>query len=220
VNDSVLASPCQVVRQHPLHEVAGRIIDVSIALLTLLVTLPIVAVVAILIRLDTPGPAIFRQTRVGKGDRLFTFYKFGTMYVDARARFPNLYRYEYTPEECRAFRFKTAEAPRLTRVGGRLRKTTIDELPNLVNVVKGEMTLVGPRPEIPEMVRYYEPFQRRKFSVKPGVTGLAQVNGRGLLTVQETLRCDLEYVETRSLRTDFQILMRTIKVILLQIGAF
>ena len=140
--------------------------------------------------------------------------------MDARERFPELYRYEYTPEEFRAFRFKNAEDLRLTRFGRRLRKTTFDELPNLINVLKGDMTLVGPRPEIPEMARLYQPYQMKKFSVKPGVTGLAQVNGRGLLTIGETIRLDLEYVENRCWKLDLLILLKTIKVTVLRIGAF
>ena len=142
------------------------------------------------------------------------------MQVDAVEKFPKLYKYEYTPEEIRKLQFKIPDDPRLTRFGAHLRKTTLDELPNLINVIKGDMHLVGPRPDIPEMVRYYEPWQKKKFSVKPGVTGLAQINGRGLLRFKETLELDVEYVEKKSINLDLKILFKTIKATILRIGAF
>jgi lipopolysaccharide/colanic/teichoic acid biosynthesis glycosyltransferase len=142
------------------------------------------------------------------------------MYVDAMERFPEMYKYDYTPEELKKLYFKIPDDPRLTRFGSRLRKTTLDELPNLINVIKGDMNLVGPRPDIPEMIKYYEQWERKKFTVKPGVTGLAQINGRGLLNFKKTLERDVEYVENRSLWMDIKVLMKTIKVSLLRIGAF
>jgi lipopolysaccharide/colanic/teichoic acid biosynthesis glycosyltransferase len=158
--------------------------------------------------------------RVAKDGRLFTFYKFRTMQVDARQKFPELYRYEYSEEEINRMRFKLLDDPRLTRLGRHLRKTTLDEIPNLVSVLVGDMTLVGPRPEIPEMLRYYTSEQLEKFSVKPGVTGLAQVSGRGVLRFQETIIADLEYVRRRSFWFDMEIVVRTIKVVFLRLGAF
>jgi lipopolysaccharide/colanic/teichoic acid biosynthesis glycosyltransferase len=202
------------------------------------------AVIALVIKIDSRGPAIFRQTRVGmdrrnghstpeseklfpddrrnedRGGQPFTFYKFRTMQVDAKERFPQLYTYEYTPEEIKTMHFKIPEDPRLTRFGAHLRKTTLDELPNLINVIKGDMHLVGPRPDIPEMVKYYEQWQKKKFSVKPGVTGLAQINGRGLLSFKKTLETDVEYVEKKNFNFDLKILFKTIKATISKIGAF
>jgi len=217
---SIAFTSIQPVRQSWASELTTRSLDIIVAFAVLVLTFPIFALVAFLVWIDSPGPVIFRQIRVGKGGKLFSFYKFRTMHVDARQRFPHLYRYEYTPEEFRTYRFKMVEDPRLTRFGKYLRRTTLDELPNLFNVLKGDMTLVGPRPEIPEMARLYQPYQMKKFTVKPGVTGLAQVNGRGLLTIQETLRYDLDYVDTRCLKKDLAILLKTIKVTVLRIGAF
>jgi lipopolysaccharide/colanic/teichoic acid biosynthesis glycosyltransferase len=210
----------------------------------LILSFPIMVLIAIVIKIDSPGPVIFKQTRIGKerrGDgcstlrnggefshdrrkedwgRPFTFYKFRTMVVDAKERFPELYRYQYTPEELNLLFFKAPDDPRLTRFGRRLRKTTLDELPNFINLLKGDMSLVGPRADIPEMIPYYEEWQKKKFRVKPGITGLAQVNGRGLLSFRETLRIDVEYVDRKSFWFDLKIILKTIKVTFLRIGAF
>lgn len=202
------------------YEPFTRLLDVAIALVGLVLFLPVALALIALIRLDSPGPAIFRQRRIGRGGRQFTFYKFRTMYVDARDRFPSLYAYDYTPGEIRTMFFKLIEDPRLTRVGARLRRTSVDEIPNLINVLKGDLTLVGPRPEIPEMLRYYERHQLAKFGVKPGLTGLAQVNGRAILRLQETISADLEYVRRRSVWIDLWILLKTVKVVLFRVGAF
>jgi lipopolysaccharide/colanic/teichoic acid biosynthesis glycosyltransferase len=222
-----------------------RPVDVVVSLIAIIVSLPVMAVIALIIKIDSPGPAIFKQIRVGKdrrrnghqisgnsqnpnpqrrtedlGGRPFTFYKFRTMQVDAKEKFPELYHYEYSVDEIKSLYFKIPEDPRLTRFGRRLRKTTLDEFPNFINVLKGDMSLIGPRPDIPEMVKYYEDRQKIKFQVKPGVTGLAQVNGRGLLSFQETLKLDLEYVENNSWWMNVKVLLKTIKVSIQRIGAF
>lgn len=220
MNASIAVASVAVPQQSKTYEATVRALDIAVAIALLLLTIPILFVVALLIKLDSPGPAIFRQVRVGKNGRLFTFYKFRTMHVDARERYAHLYRYNYTPEEFLKYRFKNEQDPRLTPFGRRLRRTTLDELPNLYNVLKGDMSLVGPRPEIPEMARLYQPYQTKKFLVKPGVTGLAQVNGRGLLTIQDTLRYDLDYVDNRGWKTDLAIVLKTIKVTALRTGAF
>lgn len=216
-----------------------------ISLIGIVLSIPIMALITLIIKIDSPGPAIFKQVRVGKdrrgderqrprdegglgperrkkdsGGKPFIFYKFRTMFVDAKERYPDLYRYEYDPEEIKAFNFKVPNDPRLTRFGQHLRKTTLDELPNLINVLKGDMSLVGPRPEIPEMIKYYRGEQRNKFQVKPGITGLSQVNGRGLLGFQETQKLDVEYAEKKTLWLDFKIVVKTLKVTFLRIGAF
>jgi lipopolysaccharide/colanic/teichoic acid biosynthesis glycosyltransferase len=142
------------------------------------------------------------------------------MYVDARDRFPELYDYRYTEEEWQDLFYKLPEDPRLTRFGQALRKTTLDELPNLFNVLRGDLSLVGPRPELPEYVRYYTPRQLSKFSVRSGVTGLAQTTGRGTLSVQEQIAADVEYVENQSMWLDLKILARTLRMVFFGVGAF
>lgn len=142
------------------------------------------------------------------------------MYVDARQRFPELYAYQYSKETLADLRFKVDEDPRVTPAGIWLRKSSLDELPNLWNVLTGDMAMVGPRPEIPEMLPYYKGDMLRKFDVAPGVTGPAQVSGRGRLTFFDTVKFDLEYVDKRCLRYDARILIDTIWKVLRQDGAF
>ena len=199
---------------------ATRAVEVVVASVVLALTAPIMLVVGWIIRRGTPGPAVFRQTRVGRDGRPFTFYKFRTLYHDARERFPELYLYEYSQEELRTLKFKIVDDPRVTPEGKWLRKSTLDELPNFWNVLKGDMALVGPRPDIPEMLRYYKGDMIRKFDVRPGVTGLAQVSGRGRLSFYDTVKCDVEYVENRSFRYDMKIIWLTIRKILARDGAF
>lgn len=196
-----------------------RALDLSIALVVFVLTLPLMLVIGVLVRHDSPGPILFAQPRVGRGGRVFTFYKFRTMRVDARTRFPELYSYRYTPEEFDQIFLKLPDDPRLTRFGRTLRKTSLDELPNLVNVIRGEMSLVGPRPEIPDMLGYYGPHETVKFLVKPGVTGLWQVSGRAKLRYREMIAKDVEYVRRRSLRYDLELLVKTVKVVVTREGA-
>jgi len=167
----------------------------------------------------------------------FTLYKFRTMYADARERYPELYSYCYSEEELRTLPIKVLVAdkaaallgsdgngvgrdPRVTRIGHWLRRTSLDELPNLLNVLKGDMHLVGPRPDIAANIRYYKPNALEILDVKPGITGLAQIRGRGLLTFDETNACDLEYARHRSLILDLRILMGTIPALLNGRGAY
>src|SRR5262245_2923570 len=170
----------------------------------------------------------------------FTLYKFRTMYADAQERFPELYRYHYSDKELRTIPIKVLvgsrrgvegseddaavslnryEDPRVTRVGRWLRKTSLDELPNLINVLKRDMHLVGPRPDIDSNIRYYREDELKILEVKPGVTGLAQIRGRGHLTFAQTNHFDLEYVQTRSLALDLSILLKTIPVLWKREGA-
>lgn len=199
----------------------GRLIEIIVSGALLALFLPLMAAIAALICLETPGPPLFRQSRVGLGGKRFAFIKFRTMYVDARQRFPGLYAYQYTGEEIKTLVFKSQDDPRVTRVGRWLRRSTLDELPNFWNVLVGDMAFVGPRPEIPEMLPYYDtPEMRLKFSVRPGITGLSQVSGRAHLTFLETVELDLKYVKERSLLMDLSILLRTMKSVALCIGAF
>jgi lipopolysaccharide/colanic/teichoic acid biosynthesis glycosyltransferase len=202
------------------YAVAKRALDVVGALVLLVLTAPVLLVLAVLIRIDSPGPALFRQTRVTRGGETFTFFKFRTMYVDARERFPELYRYHLTEHERDGTYYKLVDDPRNTRVGRWLRRTTLDELPNLINVLRGELSLVGPRPDLPELVRCYRPEELTCLLAKPGLTGLAQVAGRSLLTVRQRLTLDMRYVAQQTLLLDLRILWRTVIVVLTGRGAF
>lgn len=169
----------------------------------------------------------------------FTLYKFRTMFADSRERFPELYKYDYEPSELHSMPIKVLvstktpargpgvqpaagllDDPRLTRVGRWLRRTSLDELPNLLNVLRGDMHLVGPRPDIYENIQYYEPRHLAKLHVRPGVTGLAQVQGRGNLSFHETNEWDLEYLRNRSVWLDLKILAKTFWVAIRGEGAF
>jgi lipopolysaccharide/colanic/teichoic acid biosynthesis glycosyltransferase len=196
-----------------------RALDLSLGSALFVLTLPLVAVIALVIRLDSPGPALFRQERVTRDGHHFRFYKFRTMYVDARARFPELYEYAGGDDFDGTY-YKLEDDPRNTRVGAWLRRTTLDELPNLLNVLKGDLSLVGPRPELPELVRRYRPEELTCLLTKAGLTGQAQVSGRSLLTVRERLNHDLQYVAHQSTLLDLRILARTVVIVVLRRGAF
>ncbi len=196
-----------------------RLIDVVGAALLLLCSLPLFLALVVLIRLDSPGPAIFRQTRVTRNGRHFTFLKFRTMYADARDRFPEHYRFEASHDAGDVY-YKLADDPRNTRVGRWLRRTTLDELPNLLNVLKGDISLVGPRPDLPELVRFYSDLELSCLLTKAGMTGSAQTRGRSLLTMKERLRVDLFYVSHQSTWLDLKLMARTALVVVLGRGAF
>jgi lipopolysaccharide/colanic/teichoic acid biosynthesis glycosyltransferase len=198
---------------------AYRLIEILVALSGLILTFPIALIVAWLIKRDSPGPAVFCQPRVAKGGKTFKFYKFRTLYVDARQRWPELYAYKFTPKDIDTKPFKTDDDPRVTRVGKWLRRTTLDEIPNLYNLLRGDVTMVGPRPEIPEMLPYYSQEEMIKFSVKPGLTGLAQTTGRNHLTIRQTIEWDVLYVRNRTWRMDISIILRTIMRVIARDGA-
>ena len=200
--------------------ILGRVLEVTVSLLALVVFMPVMIAIATIIRRGTPGPALFLQRRVGVDGKLFTFVKFRTLYADARERFPELYAYKYSEQELPRLKFKTDEDPRITPQGRWLRRTSLDELPNFWNVLTGEMALVGPRPEIPEMLPYYHGEMLRKFTVRPGITGPAQISGRGRLRFYETVAHDLEYVERHSFLYDLRIVLRTLRLIVTRDGAF
>jgi lipopolysaccharide/colanic/teichoic acid biosynthesis glycosyltransferase len=197
-------------RYTPTGELIKAVGDRVLAGIGLVLIAPLLAAIALAIRLDSPGPAFFRQSRVGRYGRTFTFWKFRGMAVDARQRFPELYDYDYTAEEVRDLRFHPGEDPRVTRVGRFLRRTSLDELPNLINVVLGDMSLVGPRPEIPELLPYYGVAGTEILSVRPGITSLAKLVGRDNITFEETLELDRRYVRERSLALDFRLLLGTV----------
>ncbi len=196
--------------------VAKRALDITVAAALLVLAAPLMLLVAVAIKLDSPGPVIFRQRRVGKDGRLFTFYKFRGMVADAEAR---LHEVAHLNEVDGPI-FKSRRDPRVTRVGRVLRRTSLDELPQLWNVLRGDMSLVGPRPPLPTEVAQYEPWQRDRLLAPGGITGLWQVSGRNLLGFEDMVRLDLEYITRWSLWLDLVILARTVLVVFTARGAY
>jgi lipopolysaccharide/colanic/teichoic acid biosynthesis glycosyltransferase len=201
-------------RYTPAGEFVKAASDRVLAAVGLVLISPLLALIALAVKLDSPGPALFRQQRVGRDGRRFTFWKFRGMFVDARERFPELYDYSYSQEEIQDLRFHPDLDPRVTRVGRFVRRTSLDELPNLINVVLGDMSLVGPRPEIPEMMPYYGDAATEILGVRPGITSLAKLVGRDHLSFQETLVLDRRYIRERSLALDFRLLFGTAVLVL------
>lgn len=193
-----------------------RVVDVTVAICVLTVFSPLLALIALSIKLDSPGPVLFRQTRIGKGGSRFTCYKFRSMRKDAEEQLPQL----MALNEASGPIFKIREDPRMTRVGKFLRRTSLDELPQLINVLKGEMSLVGPRPPIPHEVAKYEDWHMRRLEASPGMTGLWQVSGRSEIPFDEMVMLDIYYIENWSLAMDLKILLRTIPAVLNCGGAF
>jgi exopolysaccharide biosynthesis polyprenyl glycosylphosphotransferase len=196
--------------------VIKAVFDRAFAGLVLLLTSPLLLVAVLAIWLADGGPALFRQTRVGKDGKVFTVYKFRTMVLDAEDRKAEL----AGQNEHDGLMFKIRHDPRITKVGRWLRRWSVDELPQLVNVLLGDMSLVGPRPALPEEADRYADHVRRRLMVKPGLTGLWQVNGRANLTWDESVRLDLRYVENWSFVLDLQILWKTVSAVLSGSGAY
>lgn len=193
-----------------------RAFDLFVSLPSLLLLSPVMGLVALAIRLDSHGPAIFKQQRVGENGRLFTMYKFRTMVHDAEQRNGEV---EQLDDQGRLIH-KIPDDPRVTRVGRFLRRTSLDELPQLWNVVRGEMSMVGPRPELPRLVDCYEPWQRKRFTVPQGLTGWWQINGRSDRPMHLHTEDDLYYVQHYSIFLDIKILLKTVWTALRGKGAF
>jgi len=193
-----------------------RCLDVVGAVVALLFGAPLLALLAVLIRIESRGPVFYRSVRIGRGGRPFVFYKLRSMVKDAdreRERLAHL-------NEADGPVFKIARDPRVTRVGRFIRTTSLDEIPQFWNVLKGDMSLVGPRPPIPEEVAQYEPWQLRRLDVRPGITCLWQISGRSRLGFEEWMRLDLQYIKRQSFLLDLRILVRTIPAVLSREGAY
>lgn len=187
-----------------------RLIDVIGACVGLILTAPLMVLIALAIRLDSSGPVLFIQLRAGQGGRPFRMYKFRSMVVDAEARLNEVIARNRLPPPV----FKIPDDPRVTRVGRVLRRFSLDELPQFVNVLKGEMSLVGPRPEEMRIAALYSPWHRRRLEVKPGITGPMQTYGRGTLSLDERVTLELAYIEDYTIWKDFFYLLKTIKAVL------
>ena len=207
VDHPQLSGPRQIVKD---------LFDRSVAALALMALSPLMLTIAVVIRFSDRGPALFTQMRVGKGGEPFKIYKFRTMVVDAEARLAAI----RPANEFDSVLFKIRNDPRVTAIGARLRKWSLDELPQLINVFRGEMSLVGPRPALPEEAELYADHVRRRLVVKPGLTGMWQVSGRSDLSWDESVRLDLRYVENWSFALDLQIIWKTLPVILKGSGAY
>ena len=193
-----------------------RLIDLVVAAAGLVVIALPMAIITVAVKLDAPGPAIFLQTRIGQNGQPFRIFKFRTMVDRAEALLPQLVDLDALSQPA----FKLQDDPRVTRVGRFLRRFSLDELPQLVNVLRGEMSMVGPRPEEATLVARYTDDQRRRLAVKPGMTGPMQVNGRGDLPFEQRLALELDYIEHYSLRRDLAILFRTLPAVLRGEGAY
>jgi len=201
-----------------VYAVGKRVFDLCLGSVLLIVAIPIVLAAALAIRLDTPGSPFFFQTRLGKNGKPFKIFKLRGMFSDARTRFPS--HYDYSKKRDLEFCFHHEADPRVTRAGRFIRKTSIDELPNLWNVVMGDMSLVGPRPEIPEVMALYGIYRDEYLSVKPGITCLSKCTGRDRLTKRETIEFDLKYIRNRSFSSELGILWRTFRSVMLRRDVF
>ncbi len=204
----------------PRHQVAyafaKRAFDVVLCGLALLFFAPIMLVVALAIRLTSKGPVIFKQIRVGRGGRYFWCYKFRSMCVDAEEKKKLLLHLN----EASGPVFKIKRDPRITRIGSFIRKTSLDELPQLINILKGDMSIVGPRPPIPSEVADYTDYERGRLAVQPGLTCLWQINGRSNVSFERWMELDLQYIETMSFRNDVKIVLQTVPAVLKGSGSY
>ncbi len=196
--------------------VVKRIFDIVFSLAALIAISPLLALIALLIKIDDGGPVFFRQQRVGRYGRPFTIHKFRTMSVDAEARIDAL----IAAQGGRALLFKMDDDPRITRIGRILRKYSLDELPQFWSVLRGGMSVVGPRPQVAREVAEYTDAHHRRLLIKPGITGLWQVSGRSDLSLDESIRLDLRYVENWSLAGDLTLIIKTVRVMLRPDGAY
>ena len=194
-----------------------RTMDIVLTILALIIGMPFFILTALLVKLTSPGPIIFSQVRVGRFGRHFKFYKFRSMYIDAEARKAELMQQN---ESSDGVIFKMKHDPRITPVGRFIRKFSIDELPQLFNVLLGDMSLVGPRPPLPSEVRFYTLEERKRLNVRPGITCLWQVSGRSELPFQQQMALDKQYIASQSAWKDFVILLKTIPAILSGKGAW
>lgn len=194
-----------------------RVMDILVSVLMLIMGAPLFLLVSGFIKLTDGGPVFFRQTRVGLNGRMFQILKFRSMVIDAEKKRGALLERNRNRE---GITFKLENDPRVTWIGRWLRRSSVDELPQLWNVIKGEMSLVGPRPPLPYEVLEYGPLERKRLRVKPGLTCLWQVNGRSDLSFSHQVMLDIAYINNRSFRLDVEILMRTIPVVLTGRGAY
>lgn len=199
------------------YEPIKRCLDVALAGLALVVLAPLLAMVAAAIYLSDRGPVVFSQTRIGKNGRPFKFYKFRSMVVNAEELKAKLMQYNQHTDN-RTFKLK--RDPRITRVGAFIRRTSIDELPQLLNILTGDMSIVGPRPAVPQEVEKYTSHDRRRLAVRPGLTCIWQVSGRSEIPFPGQVKMDIDYIKNRSILLDLTLIAKTIPAVLTSKGAY
>jgi len=193
-----------------------RLMDIAGSIVGLIISIPIIAITAIPLKLESPGPLFFKQKRVGLNGRFFYIYKLRSMYIDAEERKKEL----MAKNEMKGLMFKMTDDPRITKVGKFIRKTSIDELPQFLNVLKGDMSLVGTRPPTVDEYKQYESHHKRRLSMKPGITGLWQVSGRSSIEdFEDVIKLDVKYIDNWTIWQDFKILLKTVKVVFVGRGA-
>jgi len=197
--------------------VLRRSFDLLASSIAILALSPLLLLTALAIRFESPGPVLFKQTRVGKRARLFTMYKFRSMGITAEAEKGALTEFN---ESADGVLFKMKADPRITRIGRIIRRLSIDELPQLLNILKGDMSIVGPRPAVPSEVEEYGAEERKRLHAKPGLTCLWQIGGRSDLSFEQQVQLDITYIATRSLSHDFKIILKTIPAVLSGRGAY
>lgn len=202
-----------------LRDVIRRIIDIAGSLFSLVFLLPVFIIIAIAIKLDSPGPVIYKQKRCGKNGKIFTFYKFRSMYEHERKDEIREYEFKGYIEQ-KTTKGKVINHKDITNIGRVIRKTSIDELPQFLNVLKGEMSLIGPRPPIPYEVKYYKDWHKDRLSIKPGLSGLWQIFGRGNMPCDSSIFLDLMYVINRSISLDIKLAFQTLPAVVFGRGAY
>lgn len=198
------------------YDLFKRVLDLVAGSAILILLIPIIPAIAIMIKLDSPGSVFYKQDRVGRSGRVFKFYKFRSMYRGADEQKGEI----ESLNEQEGPVFKMRSDPRVTVVGKFLRRSSLDEIPQILNVLKGEMSLVGPRPQMPEEVQQYEPWQQLRLEVKPGITCLWQISGRSQISFDEWMQLDVEYITRRGLWTDLTILFKTVPAVMARKGAY
>ncbi|MFO7160625.1 MAG: exopolysaccharide biosynthesis polyprenyl glycosylphosphotransferase [[Clostridium] cellulosi] len=214
--DVVAGNIYEKVNKRYIYRAVKRFFDVVLSVLALVVLSPLFLITAIAIKLDSEGEVFYSQLRVGKDGKLFKMYKFRSMCVDADKQLDKLKDLNEKDGPV----FKIANDPRVTRVGRIIRKRSIDELPQLINIIKGDMSIVGPRPPLPNEVAQYTPYQMQRLSVKPGLTCYWQISGRSDISFDEWVELDCKYIRESSVWTDIKIILKTIPAVLTGRGAY
>ncbi|AYE33893.1 sugar transferase [Clostridium septicum] len=208
-NDNAELVIQDTIEKRHLYTIIKRIIDILASIIGLVLLSPFLLIIAILIRLESEGPVIFSQKRIGLKGKTFNMYKFRSMVVNAEELKNNLEK----ENEMSGPMFKIKNDPRVTKVGKFIRKTSIDEIPQLINVLKGEMSLVGPRPSLPKEVKEFEPWMMKRLEVKPGLTCYWQVSGRNNIGFEDWMKLDIKYVKERSVLLDIKLILKTVTVL-------
>ena len=206
----------EVLGRRTPYKIVKRISDVVLATIGLILLLPIFIIIGLAIKIESKGPVFFKHTRIGKNGLIFKMYKFRTMYENAEDKIK-----EFTPEQMKEWKenYKLTNDPRITKMGKFLRKTSLDEIPQLINILKGDLSLIGPRPIIKEELEKYKENKEKFLSVKPGLTGYWAANGRSNTSYEERIKMELYYVDNMSMKLDIKIFLKTILSVVKKEGA-